>query len=593
MFFLISLLVVASYQIWYSGRIFPGISVQGIGVGGMTIRQAEAHLNKEMRLTPNGKIVLWHSDNRIEVEPAQIGIHLDTRSSAQSAFDFGRRGSIGAWFAYQLGGRFRTHNLPATIVFDQPGAHATLKQFGQQYDRLTQEASLALSGTQVISQMGQSGRHLDLPASLEQIAEQIRQLNLEKIVLPVVETAPQIMDASPYANAAQALLNNSFTIRVPDGQGEGSRSWWLEPKNLAPMLTFVQSESKGQTSLIPQLKEELLSAYLADLAAQLQVTIENPRFIFNDDTGQLDLLKSGSSGQRLDESATFASIQAALAQGQSSAEGSLIIEEPEFSDDAAGSDLGIIELVHSESSYFHGSSEARIQNIETAAAQFHGLLIPPYSPFSMAASMNEITVDNGYTEALIIFNGQTIEGIGGGVCQVSTTLFRSAFFTGFPISERHPHAYRVSYYEKTANNQRDTDLAGLDATVYVPIVDLKFENDTPYWLLMETYVNRSANRITWKFYSTRDGREVNWQTSGPTNIEKPEKALYKENAKLASGEIKQIEWEAEGAVVRVNRWVYRNGSLYFEDSFSTRYEPWRAVYEYGPGTEGIPKGNED
>lgn len=97
MFFLISLLVVASYQIWYSGRIFPGISVQGIGVGGMTIRQAEAHLNKEMRLTPNGKIVLWHSDNRIEVEPAQIGIHLDTRSSAQSAFDFGRRGSIGAW----------------------------------------------------------------------------------------------------------------------------------------------------------------------------------------------------------------------------------------------------------------------------------------------------------------------------------------------------------------------------------------------------------------------------------------------------------------------------------------------------------------
>ena len=64
--------------------------------------------------------------------------------------------------------------------------------------------------------------------------------------------------------------------------------------------------------------------------------------------------------------------------------------------------------------------------------------------------MGEVSLDNGYTEALIIYNGRTIEGVGGGVCQVSTTLFRTAFFAGFPIAERYPHAYRVSYYEKTA-----------------------------------------------------------------------------------------------------------------------------------------------
>ena len=70
-------------------------------------------------------------------------------------------------------------------------------------------------------------------------------------------------------------------------------------------------------------------------------------------------------------------------------------------------------------------------------------------------------LDNGYSEALIIYNGKTIEGVGGGVCQVSTTLFRTAFFAGFPIEERHPHAYRVSYYEKTYGNKRDSNLAGL------------------------------------------------------------------------------------------------------------------------------------
>ena len=207
----------------------------------------------------------------------------------------------------------------------------------------------------------------------------------------------------------------------------------------------------------------------------------------------------------------------------------------------------------------------------------------------MAESMGEISLDAGYSEALIIFDGQTIQGVGGGVCQVSTTLFRAAFFAGFPIVERHPHAYRVSYYEKTQGNQRNTRLAGLDATVYVPVVDFRFTNDTPYWLLMETYVSRPASRITWKFYSTSDGRSVEWETTGAYNTVEPPKPLYRVNNALEQGEIKQVDWEAQGAEVRVQRFVYRSGTLHIQDSFYTRYEPWRAVYEYGPGTEGIPE----
>ena len=210
----------------------------------------------------------------------------------------------------------------------------------------------------------------------------------------------------------------------------------------------------------------------------------------------------------------------------------------------------------------------------------------------MAEAMDEITLDNGYAEALIIYNGQTIEGVGGGVCQVSTTLFRTAFFAGFPITERHPHAYRVSYYEKTAGNSRDNDLAGLDATVYVPLIDLKFFNDTPYWILMETYVNRSANRLTWKFYSTWDRRTIEWRTTGPINIVEPKKTKYVENPDLESGETEKVEWEADGADVLVERTVYKDEEVWFEDSFSTHYEPWREVIEYGPGTTGIPENDE-
>jgi vancomycin resistance protein YoaR len=167
---------------------------------------------------------------------------------------------------------------------------------------------------------------------------------------------------------------------------------------------------------------------------------------------------------------------------------------------------------------------------------------------------------------------------------VSTTLFRTAFFGGFPVVERHAHAYRVYYYEKVAGNKINDNFAGLDATVYVPLVDFKFTNDTPYWLLMETYVEPSASRITWKFYSTSDGRSVEWDTTGPINIVDPPQPLYKENPDLPEGKIKQVDYEAYGSDVHVTRTVYRNGAVYFSDQFNTHYQPWQAVYEYGPGT---------
>ena len=209
----------------------------------------------------------------------------------------------------------------------------------------------------------------------------------------------------------------------------------------------------------------------------------------------------------------------------------------------------------------------------------------------MADALGNISLDNGYAEAPIIFGGQTIQGIGGGVCQVSTTLFRAAFFAGFPIDERHAHAYRVGYYEQRSNGTRDPNLAGLDATVYVPIVDMKFTNDTDHWLLMETYMGNYS--LTWKFYSTSDGRTVEWHSTGVQNIVKAPKDLYRENPDLSKGTIKQVDYSADGADVTVSRTVYINDQVHFSDSFFTRFQPWQAIFEYGPGTEGIPGSDSD
>jgi vancomycin resistance protein YoaR len=336
------------------------------------------------------------------------------------------------------------------------------------------------------------------------------------------------------------------------------------------------------------LKSEDLRAFLDSIEAELEIQPVNANFIFNDETSELELIKSAVIGRKLLVEDTVQAINDQLAAGDHTVP--LVFEriDPLAGDDATAESLGITELVSNQTSYFYGSSGGRIQNIQTASASFHGLLIAPGETFSMAEALGDVSLDNGYAEALIIFGNRTIKGVGGGVCQVSTTLFRTVFFGGFPVVERHPHAYRVYYYELTAGNRQDPSYAGLDATVYVPLVDFKFTNDTPYWMLMETYVDPGARTLNWRFYSTSDGREVSFHSTGLRNRVEPPEPLYTENPNLPEGEIRQVDWAVEGADVTVTRTVSQNGATHLQDSFSTHYMPWRAIYEYGPGTEGIP-----
>jgi vancomycin resistance protein YoaR len=354
------------------------------------------------------------------------------------------------------------------------------------------------------------------------------------------------------------------------------------------MLTIERASTPQGDQYQVGLDTSSLRSLLEEQAGELARQPQNARFIFNDDSRELEVIENAVIGRSLLVEESLQRINEQLRQGEHNVELVFDLSAPAVTDETSGESLGITELVSQYISYFYGSSPSRIQNIATAAARFHGVLVPPGATFSMAEVLGDVTLDNGYAEALIIYGDRTIKGVGGGVCQVSTTLFRTAFFGGFPILERHPHAYRVSYYEQRADASVNPRLAGLDATVFVPYVDFKFQNDTDHWLLMETYVNETARTLTWKFYSTSDGRTVEWDTSGPENTVEPPKPLYQENPDLPKGTIKQVDWAAEGADVVVTRTVYRNGQVYFSDRIATHYEPWRAVYEYGPGTK-VPK----
>ncbi len=235
---------------------------------------------------------------------------------------------------------------------------------------------------------------------------------------------------------------------------------------------------------------------------------------------------------------------------------------------------GIKELVGRGTSLFHGSIENRIFNLSLASSRLNGILIKPGETFSFADAVGDVSSLTGYKQAYVIENGRTVLGDGGGVCQVSTTLFRAALAAGLPIVERNPHAYRVHYYEEDSG-------PGIDAAVYVPSVDLKFKNDTGNWLLIQTKFNRSEERLTFELYGTNDGREVTMSNPVIHSQSPAPEPLYQDDPTLPQGVVKQIDWSATGAKVSFTRDVKRNGEILQHDVFTSNYRPWQAVYLRG------------
>ena len=570
----------------FSGRVYPGVSAAGLPLAGLKLSQASALLTITPGYPENGRLTLVYGERQWVVTPAQLGVFSDPQATASIAYQTGRGGSLAQIILDRvqlLRGGVEIH---PSFLYNENITVDYLESIAAEINQPLREASLELSGTDVIVNNGQPGRALDIPSTLAVITTQIQLMQDATIPLVVLESQPLVLDASAQGELARELLSQPFKFVLPAELGSEADEWQLEPASLATMLTFesVHNGDSGELQLV--VNQTLAAGFLESLRDDTETYAENARFIFNDDTKVLDLLTPAVIGRDLNITRTIENMNASLKDGRHHADLAFDITEPAVTDNKTGAELGITELVYAHTSYFRGSSSDRVQNIKTASASFHGLLIPPGGILSMSNELGDISLDNGYAEALIILGGQTITGVGGGVCQVSTTLFRTVYFAGYPILERYAHAYRVGYYEQTSGG-RDQNLAGLDATVFVPLVDFKFKNDTPYWLLMETYVN-SNQSLTWKFYSTKDGRVVNHTTTGPTNtIEAPD-PLYRENPELEKGKIEQVDWAAEGATVVVKRTVTRDGVVLYNDTITTVYQPWRAIYEYGPGTEGMP-----
>lgn len=589
LFGILLILSTVAWQLAFAGRIFPGVSVAGVDVSGLSPNAAALKLSQQLSFPITGKILFRHAGQVWLASPAELGMVFDPSASALSAYHLGRSGGLPAAFLGQVRALGTGVDVSPVLIFDQRVAYQYLQNIAGVIDQPVIEASLTLQGADVIATPGQVGYLLDLTGTLERLSLQLASFRDGEVGLIINEFKPALVDLSTQAAQAREILRQPLTLTLPNAAPGDPGPWLYDVPVLAKMLKFEPVLDNGVSTLKVGLDLAALQKSLQELQVFVDRQPVNARFIFNDETALLDPFTPSIVGRTMDLTASLAAINQALLRGEHTVPLVVAEQKPQVADGALGTDLGITQNIATHTTYFYGSSEERVQNIIAAAQQFHGLLVAPGETFSMGAALGDVSLENGFAEALIIYGGRTIKGVGGGVCQVSTTLFRTVFNAGFPVIERHSHAYRVSYYERVAGGAIDSNLAGLDATVYFPLVDFKFRNDTPYWILMETYVNTGERRITWKLYSTSDGRSVTWETTGPTNIQPALPPVFEENPELPAGEIRQVDYAAQGADVNVTRNVWRDGQILFTDNFQTHYQPWAAVCEYGPGTEDVEK----
>ncbi len=231
------------------------------------------------------------------------------------------------------------------------------------------------------------------------------------------------------------------------------------------------------------------------------------------------------------------------------------------------------EIGEGQSNYSH-SIPGRVHNVLLAASRFHGILIPKGEEFSFNKIVGDISAATGYQQAYIIKGGKTVLGDGGGVCQVSTTLFRVALNTGLYITQRIAHAYRVGYYENDSK-------PGFDATVFDPYADFRFINNTPAAILIQSEVDETNNILKFKFYGKKDGRKI--EISQPTlyDVQPPPPAAYQDDPTLKKGVIKQVDFAAWSGKANFSYKVTLNGETLFAKDFFSSYRPWQAVYLVG------------
>jgi vancomycin resistance protein YoaR len=397
-----------------------------------------------------------------------------------------------------------------------------------------------------------------------------QELNSSKIepIIEVKEPEVTLENANQAKIEAEAIIaGGELTLR------NGEKSYLIDVDTISSWITALPN---GE-DLVIDLDRTKLKDFLKTVAQSIDVGPQDAMLsVVN---GKVAISQASRDGATVDIDASASKIASAIlsriVNKSSTVSKDITIEvkitKPSVTSETLAS-LGLNDMIGTGTTSFTGSPSNRVTNITVGARLLNGSLIKPGEQFSTLAHLGTIDASSGYLPELVIKENRTVPEYGGGLCQVSTTLFRAALNAGLQIDERQNHKYRVSYYEPPV---------GMDATIYDPAPDFKFTNDTPGYILVQSKV--AGTKITFEFYGTKDGRTVNISSPVISNITAPPEPLMEPTDTLPIGETKQVEKAHDGSDASFAYTVTRNSQVIHNVTFTSHYVPWRARILVGTG----------
>lgn len=537
------LLVLGTIGISLTGspkRIATGVHVAGMDIGGLTPKQARAKLERTSHQMSFKPVTFFAGAKRFRIRPIELGIHVDWAA----AVDVARRDGDGVGpvrALRRLRVRFFGADVIPPIVYSRTALNAFLRKIARTVGKPAREPAIVLRSLTPSLVPGHSGQTLDRRVAADIVARASASLSRSDVTLPVKVDEPSVSesDLQPVLEKARTALSAPVTIVLSQTR------WKLDPARLAE---FLELPSHGKHEL--GIGGAAADAYFANLEkhinrpakdATFDVTATSARVVPSQDGLALDRKKSAS-----------ALLRSALSPTARRARVSIEKIAPKRTT-AEAKAMGISGVVGTYETWFSGTTN-RIHNVQLVSKLIDKALIPPGEVFSFNKTTGERTSEKGFLVAPVIINGELETGLGGGICQVSTTVFNAAFEAGLDIVSRTNHALYISHYP-----------LGRDATVNWPSTDLKFENDTDHWLLVRAFASSSTLRIT--LYGTPQHRRIEVETAplvasgaipvkkipDPT-LEKGQKVVEEVGAPARSTSVRRRVFDAKDKLLYDSTW---------------------------------------
>lgn len=513
------------YQVSHANKIMAGVSAAGLDVAGLSQTKTHSIIEAQIEQFANRPINLSYEHQNWSALPAELGINIDADMTTRQAFLIGRQGPWYAKLWHSTKTLWEDNRIGANYTIDEDVLEEYIISHLSDLENPPTNASLQIDRQTVTETPSQTGIMVDREKLEHDLGLIAKNLQGSAISLTRTEAWPILStdDTETAKLAAVDLLGQGLKLNHLE------KTWTLSGNDLIQSIHFIPYHRIGQPveeedlyitnssaedsgiSLKVELAGEKFDIWIEAVAKDLEHPPKNARLKPIDEENliitldgdkdpesiqEAELESLSEPGEELDREATASRIFEETNHGQTSIDALVKIAEPEVTADKVR-DLGLTHLIARGTSNFSGSPRNRVHNIGVGADKFDSTLIEPGATFSFNDTLGAVDASTGYLPELVIKDHDTIPEYGGGLCQVSTTMFRGAIDAGFPIIERKNHAYAVAYYAPQ----------GTDATIYPGSSDFMFTNDTPGTVLVQT---KSEGRIlTFDFYGTPDGRLVN------------------------------------------------------------------------------------